>query len=262
MQDHSYTRALDLVHALTYESRMDIPGHSQRYPQREAVDPRRARGRPRCHAAGRNEVAAGTSFPRGPNYEKLKALAEEVVGWRGEWPFDGARPVRVSLVTYACFRQSERRTFPGSRRLREPGCGRGPGRARPALPTCARIVVFDVDGNSMNSFDPPIPDGSRVSGPVFEDIREVPQNGMAVTIQRRSADGQMLEWSVKEVEVRDDGFTFHPRSTDNRYKPIVVDTDLHADDGKTVEIIAPRHRRVAAGKVVNGRVVRRFGVIG
>ncbi len=29
-----------------------------------------------------------------------------------------------------------------------------------------------------------------------------------------------------------------PRSTDARYKPIVVDTDLNADDGKKVEIIA------------------------
>lgn len=152
-------------------------------------------------------------------------------------PLDTARPVRATMVPTPVSGQVSAGLFQeidalGSQDPDEVLV------ARDARYPQARIVVFDVGGNSMNAFDPPIPDGARVSGPVFEDIREVPRTGMAVIIQRSTADGQMIEWSVKELEVRDDGYTFHPRSTDRRYKPIVVDTDLQADDGKTVEIVA------------------------
>lgn len=152
-------------------------------------------------------------------------------------PLDQARPVRATLIPTPVSGQVSAGLFQEVDGVENQDADEVLVARNPRYPQ-ARMVVFDVGGNSMNAFDPPIPDGSRVSGPVFEDIREVPRSGMAVVIQRSTADGQMLEWSVKEIEVRDDGYTFHPRSTDARYKPIVVDTDLNADDGKKVEIIA------------------------
>ncbi|MDF2809351.1 MAG: putative prophage repressor [Microvirga sp.] len=178
--------------------------------------------------------ASGKVIPRGESYLKLMALREEVEGGA---PLDAARPVRAQIVPTPISGKASAGVFQEIDDFENQDPAEVLVARDPRFPH-ARVVVFDVDGNSMNAFDPPIPDGSRVSGPVFEDIREVPRNGMAVVIQRSTADGQMLEWSVKEIEVREDGYTFHPRSTDARYKPIVVDTDLNADDGKKVEIIA------------------------
>lgn len=155
----------------------------------------------------------------------------------GAPPMDAARPVRTTLISTPVSGQVSAGVFQEIDEAENQDPDEALVARNPRYPQ-ARVLVFDVSGNSMNAFDPPIPDGSRVSGPAFEDIREVPRNGMAVIIQRSTSDGQMIEWSVKELEVRDDGYTFHPRSTDPRYKPIVVDTDLHADDGKTVEIVA------------------------
>lgn len=178
--------------------------------------------------------AAGKSFPRGESYLKLMALLADV---EGDAPTDRARPVRQEHVLTPISGKVSAGIFQEASDFENQDAREVLAARDPRFPQ-ARIVAFDVDGNSMNAYDPPIPDGARVSGPVFEDIREVPRTGMAVIIQRSTADGQMIEWSVKELEVRDDGYTFHPRSTDPRYKPIVVDTDLHADDGKMVEIVA------------------------
>ncbi|MDR6953820.1 transcriptional regulator with XRE-family HTH domain [Ancylobacter sp. 3268] len=178
--------------------------------------------------------AAGKSFPRGESYVKLMELAKSVLE---DEPVDEARPVRAALVSTPLSGQVSAGLFQEVDELENQDPDEVLAQRDPRYPR-ARTLVFDVGGNSMNAFDPPIPDGSRVSGPAFEDINEKLQNGMAVVIERRSADGQMREWSVKELEVRDDGYTFHPRSTDPRYKPILVDTNLQADDGKTVEIIA------------------------
>ncbi|WP_371346498.1 LexA family protein [Ancylobacter sp. IITR112] len=182
-----------------------------------------------------NRIVRGLRRVQPDELERAEAFFASLA--QGTPPTDNARPVRATMVPTPVSGQVSAGLFQeidalGSQDPDEVLVARDPRYPQ------ARIVVFDVGGNSMNAFDPPIPDGARVSGPVFEDTREVPRTGMAVIIQRSTSDGQMIEWSVKELEVRDDGYTFHPRSTDPRYKPIVVDTDLHADDGKTVEIVA------------------------
>lgn len=105
----------------------------------------------------------------------------------------------------------------------------------------ARHLAFAVDGDSMNALKPaPIPDGARVTALAYEDISEsVPlRDGMIVVVQRERHGGLEREWSVKQLEIYDDRVEFHPRSTNPRYKPIVVMRDNNADDGTKVEIIA------------------------
>lgn len=92
----------------------------------------------------------------------------------------------------------------------------------------------------MNDLKPrPILDGDRIVGVAYEDIaNEVPlRDGMTVVVQRSRDGGQFREWSVKQLVLLQGRTEFHPRSTNPRYKPIVVDRDLFADDGSQVEII-------------------------
>lgn len=105
----------------------------------------------------------------------------------------------------------------------------------------ARILLFDVAGDSMDDLKPrPIIDGDRLQCLAYEDIAHtVPlRNGMVVVAQRTKDNGHLREWSVKQLEVRDDTVVFHPRSTNPRHKPIVVDRDAFHDGGTEVEIIA------------------------
>jgi transcriptional regulator with XRE-family HTH domain len=105
----------------------------------------------------------------------------------------------------------------------------------------ARQLVFDVAGDSMNALKPrPIFEGDRVVGVAYEDIaHEFPlRDGMVVVVERTRDGGQYREWSVKQLELFIDRAEFHPRSTNPRHKPIVVDRNLYADDGTKVEIIA------------------------
>lgn len=152
-------------------------------------------------------------------------------------PLDRARPIRPALVNVPVSGKVAAGLFQEVDAAENQDLDEAVVARDPRWPQ-ARILVFEVDGNSMNAFDPPIVDGARVSGPVFEEANIPFENGMPVIVQRSSADGQMLEWSVKEMEIRDDGYTFHPRSSDARYKPIIVDSDFNADDGKSVEVIA------------------------
>lgn len=112
----------------------------------------------------------------------------------------------------------------------------------------ARHLGFVVEGDSMNALKPrPIQDGDRLSALAYEDIsdRYPLRDGMIVVVQRTRHGGHEREWSVKQLEIYEDRVEFHPRSTNPRYKPIVVKREHQADDGVTVEIIAIVRRLVA-----------------
>lgn len=105
----------------------------------------------------------------------------------------------------------------------------------------ARVLAFDVAGDSMNALLPrPILPGDRVSCVAYEDVaHQVPlRDGMVVVVERVRSGGHMREWSIKQLEIYDDRYEFHPRSTSSKHKPIVIQRDLEADDGTSVEIIA------------------------
>lgn len=112
----------------------------------------------------------------------------------------------------------------------------------------ARHLGFEVEGDSMNALKPrPIQDGDRLSALAYEDIadRYPLRDGMIVVVERTRHGGHEREWSVKQLEIYEDRVEFHPRSTNPRYKPIVVKREHQADDGVTVEIIAIVRRLVA-----------------
>lgn len=105
----------------------------------------------------------------------------------------------------------------------------------------ARVLVFDVAGDSMNALEPrPILEGDQVIGLAFEDVERFTgiQDKMVVVVERAANGGQLREWSVKQIELYPDRVEFHPRSTNKRHKPIVVPLDFQADDGTTVQIVA------------------------
>ncbi|WP_426229313.1 S24 family peptidase [Pararhizobium sp. DWP3-4] len=105
----------------------------------------------------------------------------------------------------------------------------------------ARMLVFDVSGDSMNDLSPrPILDGDRIVCVAYEDVAHeaVLRDRMVVVVERTRDGGQTREWSVKQVEIYQDRTEFHPRSTNPKHKPIVIYRDINADDGVKVEIIA------------------------
>lgn len=110
--------------------------------------------------------------------------------------------------------------------------------ADPRYPN-ARMVVFDVEGTSMNDLRPrPILPGDRVVTLSFEDLNVPVRDGMVVVVERTRDGGHTREWSVKQVEFYQDRIEFHPRSTDPRYKPIIVRHGDDQDDGTEVRILA------------------------
>ncbi len=105
----------------------------------------------------------------------------------------------------------------------------------------ARQLAFDVSGDSMNDLKPrPILDGDRILGVAYEDIAHeaVLRDGMVVVVERTRDGGHYREWSVKQLAIFADRTEFVPRSTNPKHKPIVVQRDMHADDGSQVQIVA------------------------
>ena len=105
----------------------------------------------------------------------------------------------------------------------------------------ARQVAFRVAGDSMNALKPvPILEGATLICVDYEDIADHHplRDGMIVIVQRVAMGGHIREWSVKQLEVDDDRFVFHPRSTNAKHKPIVVTTDFQADDEMQVSVLA------------------------
>ena len=104
----------------------------------------------------------------------------------------------------------------------------------------ARQLTFEVEGDSMNELRPrPILPGDTIVATAYEDIadRVVLRDGMVVVVQRERDGGQMREWSVKQIEIYEDRTEFHPRSSNPKHKPIVVNRQFDADDGVSVEVI-------------------------
>ncbi len=105
----------------------------------------------------------------------------------------------------------------------------------------ARMIAFDVAGDSMNDLKPrPILPGDRVIALAYDDIQhEVPlRNGMTVVVERERDGGHIREWSVKEIQMFPDRTEFHPRSTNSRHKPIIIEKNDDPDNGETVRVIA------------------------
>lgn len=103
----------------------------------------------------------------------------------------------------------------------------------------ARQVAFRVRGDSMNSAQPTaVKDGDFAICVMFEDLGLDLRNGMKVVVERSRDGGHTRERSLKEALVFDDRIEFWPRSSDPRFKPIVVKRDLTADDGTVVRVLA------------------------
>lgn len=102
----------------------------------------------------------------------------------------------------------------------------------------ARRMAFDVVGNSMDRLAPiAIPPGSRVICVDFDDIGIPLRERMVLVVQQEMDGGQLRELSLKQLEIHDDRYEFHPRSSNSRHKPIVVARDLQAEDGREVRVI-------------------------
>lgn len=105
----------------------------------------------------------------------------------------------------------------------------------------ARQLLFDCSGDSMNDLKPrPILSGDRLVCIAYDDVEHLVElkSGMVVVVQRERDGGHFREWSVKQIELYPDRTEFHPRSTNPKHKPIVIQRDHDADDGVTVQVIA------------------------
>lgn len=102
-----------------------------------------------------------------------------------------------------------------------------------------KYVVFDVAGDSMNAADPPIPDGCQVLIVAADNpYRPIAlRNGDLVAVQRKKAQGGLIERSVKEIEMREVETIYHPRSTNKRHQPIIVPNIPDPEDETTVEVL-------------------------
>lgn len=102
-------------------------------------------------------------------------------------------------------------------------------------------IAFDVKGDSMNELKPrPIMPGDRVIALDYEGLggRVALHTGMIVVVQQSLEGGHLVERSIKQLEVYEDRYEFHPRSSVKRHKPIVVTHNMEADDGREVRILA------------------------
>lgn len=109
--------------------------------------------------------------------------------------------------------------------------------ADPEFPR-AKMVAYDVLGDSMNQAHPPILPGSVLICVDFEDTGLPHVEGMIVVIERTRNGGMTREWSVKEVVVQDGWTEFHPRSSNPKHEPIIVPDDPDPNDGVEVKTLA------------------------
>ena len=101
-----------------------------------------------------------------------------------------------------------------------------------------RYVIFEVVGDSMNAADPPMPEGCRVLAVATDNpTRPIPlRTGDLVVIQRKRAQGGLIERSVKEIEMGDEVTRYLPRSTNPKHKPLVYGIDPD-DENESVEVL-------------------------
>ncbi|MCM2455325.1 helix-turn-helix domain-containing protein [Rhizobium sp. CG4] len=187
--------------------------------------------------------------PRGDTLERLALAIGRTEQWLRDGADDGVKvttlypldlvPVPVvGKVEAGAFRQVDELDQSEAHTLSMPRDTRFPN---------ARLMAFDVSGDSMNNLSPrPIFPGDRIICVAFEDVaHEVPlRDGMVVVVERTTLGGHIREWSVKQIELYQDRTEFHPRSTSSKHKPIVVDQNFWQDDGSEVSVIAVVRRIV------------------
>jgi SOS-response transcriptional repressor LexA len=104
----------------------------------------------------------------------------------------------------------------------------------------AQQFVWEVAGDSMDELD--IREGMWVVGAdygQYVDIYGDIESGSVVVVERLRNGQSEREITVKEVRFFKDRYELHPRSSNPRYKPIVVKHDHEADpDTEVVRIIA------------------------
>lgn len=100
----------------------------------------------------------------------------------------------------------------------------------PAFPT-ERQWLARVRGDSMNLR---APEGALAHVVDAIDIRYVPQDGHMVEVERRTAGGQMIERTLKEVRWNAGVIELWPRSSNPKWSEPVVLTDAPADDVEVV----------------------------
>lgn len=101
----------------------------------------------------------------------------------------------------------------------------------------ARRFALEVEGDSMNAADPPIPDGARVICVDFEQTGQPFLEGMIVVLQRKREGGHLIEWSVKEIELHGDEVWFCPRSTNKKHRPIKIVNEPNSEEWNSIEVI-------------------------
>ncbi|MCE4223437.1 hypothetical protein HCU64_06710 [Methylobacterium sp. C25] len=101
----------------------------------------------------------------------------------------------------------------------------------------ARMVAFEVVGDSMNRAEPAIAPGSVVICVDFDDTGLPLMDGMIVVLERTRNGGLTREWSVKEVVTFNDRNEFQPRSSSAKHETIVVRDKPDADNGVEVKVL-------------------------
>jgi SOS-response transcriptional repressor LexA len=101
----------------------------------------------------------------------------------------------------------------------------------------ARMFAMKIAGDSMNDAEPPILPGSRVICVDFDETGLPLAEGMLVVIERSRDEGQMLEWSIKEVEIHEDRVEYCPRSTNKGHRPIVVPYNADPEDTRMIRVM-------------------------
>jgi hypothetical protein len=109
----------------------------------------------------------------------------------------------------------------------------------------ARHIAFRVVGDSMNNLKPiPLLPRARVVGLDCNDIdsKAVLRDDLVVVVEQTRDAWQTHEWTAKQLVVFPDRYEFHPRSTNDRHKPILVPAKVFHDpseeEGRTVRVLA------------------------
>lgn len=99
--------------------------------------------------------------------------------------------------------------------------------------------AWEVRGDSADLAD--IRDGMYVIGGVYEDWVEYygeVSTGRFVVVEQSRAEGAERELTVKEARVFSDRIELHPRSSNPKHLPIIVQHNETPDDDRVVRIVA------------------------
>lgn len=182
-----------------------------------------------------NKARANEEFnPRSDTLQGLAKALGRSVGWlTGEIPHESLGPTVTvrSDLTYAgkveagLFRPVDEYFNQDEDWDRPPGLVRDP-----AFPK-VRQYAWQARGNSMDKAG--IRDGQWIVGADAADYIDMHgdiESGDLVVVQRLRFGGSERELTVKEIRYYRDRYELHPRSSDDRYQPIIVKNDHSAED--------------------------------